>query len=240
MTETTINKDSHIAQIEKALEHSYTKSVSERLKTTAEVLAAVQSKDTAAELLLSHIRKPVWEDTAEGDALHQVATYKFMMAEMFEAVRHFTADGEKGQYKEINNYYRKKESGNTDVKIRTMAFQTSGQLDRMISSFSGLPRPIRLYRGLNSERVAASTIETMHYHDAGFTSASSDIETAITYAQNVKTILVIDLPKGFKAVSVWKASRKPNEKEVLLPRGIDLKVTDFDSKMGFNLLYARP
>lgn len=239
MTETPISKGLHVAQIAKALERSYTKSVSERLKTTAEVLMAVQSEETITGLL-GYVHKPVWENTVKGDAAHQVATYKLMTAEMFEAVRHFTADGEKGQYKEINNYYRKRESGNTDVKIRPMAFQTSEQLDRMISLFSGLPQPIRLYRGLNSEHVARSTIETMRYHDAGFTSASSDIETAITYARNVKTILVIDLPKGFKAVSVWKASRKPNEKEVLLPRGVDLKVTDFDSKMGFNLLYARP
>lgn len=239
MTETPTTKGLHVAQIAKALGRSYTKSVSERLKTTAEVLMAVQGEDPITELL-GYVHKPVWENTVEGDAAHQVATYKLMTVEMFEAVRHFTADGEKGQYKEINNYYRKRESGNTDVKIRPMAFQTSEQLDRMISLFSGLSHPIRLYRGLNSEHVATSTIETMHYHDAGFTSASSDIETAITYAQNVKTILVIDLPKGFKAVSVWKASRKPNEKEVLLPRGIDLKVIDFDSKMGFNLLYVRP
>ena len=65
------------------------------------------------------------------------------------------------------------------------------------------------------------------YPDKGYTSASTSILTAIDYTGDDGLILVIDLPKGYKAVSFEDVSAKPWEKEVLLNKGADLRVSDF-------------
>ena len=112
----------------------------------------------------------------------------------------------------------------------------------MFRNAPGLKSPVRVYRGLSSASVVRASLEKRRYWDPGFTSASTELLPAMVYAGEEKAVLVLELPKGYKAVSICKMSRNPQEKEILLPRDVAFEVLDADGEAynGYTLIYGRP
>ncbi len=178
---------------------------------------------------------------AAGNEAHSRATFDGVTSAQASAVRDYSADGEGGQYQKINAYHRLIAKGERLPPLGKKEDVTSKELDKMFLSFPGLSGPIRVYRGLSSPRLALKTVQEAEYRDAGFTSTSSDLLPAMVYAKDVKVVLVIELPPGFKAVSICDISRNPQEKEILLPRGVLLEAFDPPKEYnGFTLLHMRP
>ena len=193
------------------------------------------------EPMLSACLWPLSSETVTGDKTHSRATFDGITFAQATAVRDYSADGENGQYQKINTYHRLVAKGERLPPLDKKEGTTSKELDKMFLSFPGLSAPIRVYRGLSSPRLALKTVQEAEYHDAGFTSTSSDLLPAMVYAKDAKVVLVIELPPGFKAVSICDISRNPQEKEILLPRGVLFEAFDPPKEYnGFTLLHMRP
>lgn len=192
--------------------------------------------------IVARCLKPPREGVAEGAAAHVAARFDGITQDQLTAARDYSADGAEGLFAEVNTYFRKKALKEDVGSLSEKAQKAADELDKMFEEFAGLAEPIRVYRGLGSERVAVETMEGLVYKDGGYSSASSELLPAMVYSGRAQTILVIDLPAGFKAISINEFSRNPQEKEILLPRGVKLKLVDEpkSAKMGFTFLYVEP
>lgn len=186
----------------------------------------------------------VWQadsGVATGIEAHGNATFDGITSAQVAAVRDYSADGENWQYQKINTFHRLIAKGETPSPLDKREDTTSKELDKMFLSCPGLSGPIRVYRGLSSLSYALKTIQEREYRDAGYSSTSSDLLPAMVYAKEAKTVLVIELPAGFKAVSIRDISRNPQEKEILLPKGVVFELFDPPREYnGFTLLHMRP
>lgn len=73
---------------------------------------------------------------------------------------------------------------------------------------------------LESDEIARA------YFDDGYTSATTSLSAAATYAGEHGAILVLDLRKGYRAVALEPESAKPWEREVLLDKRAVLAIRD--------------
>ena len=166
----------------------------------------------------------------KGSNAHKVAK-EDMTKEMYKAARSYSADTERGHFNKVNAHYRKGSAW--DKKAEEMA----RGLDFLFEEAKGLDKPIRLFRGtsLNQYRKIQ---DQGYYEDLGFSSASTSMERASEYSDD-NCILIIDLPKGFKAVSLDGITRTKADKEILLPRGIKLEPTSYNRKGNFRVVYLK-
>lgn len=179
------------------------------------------------------------DGVVSGIDAHRSATLSDIKTTYLTAIRHYTADKgsyeHKAHYTSINRFYRFGEGANdeTDSKKnkRVEDWQKTDRiLTRMFSEFPGIAKPIRVYRGVSLD-VFRDSIKQGFYSDKGYTSATTSLDMAIQYAGQGGAVLVIDLKKGSKAISLMDYSRKPYEEEILLPRGVYLPIkTDIINK----------
>lgn len=213
------------------------------LKQILQCYESIQTWDECeqdAPLLARHVW-PAGEGVAIGGNAHRSATFDGMTTAQAEAVRAYSADGENGQYQKINGYFRAVSNGDTPPPLPWREQRTTDELDEMFRRTDGLKEPTRVYRGLSSANLAVRTTKTKKYQDAGFSSTSSELLPAMVYSGEAKMIFVIELPAGYKAVSIEKISRNPHEKEILLPRDAMFEVFDEPKEYnGFTLLHMRP
>lgn len=155
-----------------------------------------------------------------GEAAHKETTHKFNKTE-YTAVRHYTADTEKGHNGKINTAYRTNKSVPADCK------KTADGLDSMFARVKPLTKSIRVYRGIPKD-IAERVLKTRRYYDDAFMSASTHKLEAERYAKASKCVLVIDAPAGMKACSVAGVSRKPRDKEILFNRSSNFEMTDYN------------
>ena len=167
---------------------------------------------------------------AKAEKAHKAAK-EDMTKEMYKAARSYSADTERGHFNKVNAHYRKGSAW--DKKAEEMA----KGLDLLFKKSNGLDMPVRLFRG-TSLRQYRKIQEQGFYRDLGFSSASTSMGRASEYSDD-NCILIIDLPKGFKAVSLDGITRTKADKEILLPRGIKLNATSYNRKGNFRVVYLK-
>ena len=107
----------------------------------------------------------------------------------------------------------------------------------MFSRIKPIERGIRVYRGIPRD-LAIRILEKRTFSERGFLSTTTSIEKAKEYSGKGRTILVIDLPKGCRAISVRKISRKPPDQEILVKRGYNFLVTRDNRNNGINFIHV--
>lgn len=109
----------------------------------------------------------------------------------------------------------------------------SKKLDSLIAKQPPLKGEEIVYRGMNPPKeVAAQLVKGAIIQDNGFMSTTIDRDTAKNFGSTVMTIRV---PKGKRALNVRdfiQSASSENEKELLLPRGTKLQITNVHQVSG--------
>lgn len=148
---------------------------------------------------------------------HFVAWSKELTHTETSAVVSYTGSG----YSQINSYLRKGGDPSTDNKIKA--------IDAALAKSSGLPKAVILRRGMNGDfEIAAGDT----YSDKGFMSTSLGDGFA-----SAKNQLVINAPKGAKGAFLVQSSYS-GEKEFLLPRNSQIKVTKVETINGKRIIHG--
>ena len=158
----------------------------------------------------------VGEEAALAAAIHGKPS-----PQQLAAVVEYTTDGDGGTFSVLNRALRSKNPRTELSKLNELQSKTNRNLSAMFSAKAGLSCPIRLYRGI-SKKLARYVIERGLYADKGWSSASTSLAVALSYTGDDRCVLVIDLPKGYKAASLAEISAKPHEVEVLLRKNCAL------------------
>jgi len=109
----------------------------------------------------------------------------------------------------------------------------SKKLDSLIAKQPPLKGEEIVYRGMNPPKeVAAQLVKGAVIEDKGFMSTTIDRNTAKNFGG---TVMTIRIPKGAKALKVQDfvdTVSSQNEKEMLLPRGTKLQITNVHQVSG--------
>jgi len=131
----------------------------------------------------------------------------------------------------LHNHYRGKEK----IDLRTQVGKHIKVIDKIISRFI-LTKPAKVYTGIPVsiqrayEKYKADRSKPIRLHLPAYTSATTSLVQAAKFStqqsNDSKTaqVLLIELPVGTPAVSIKNVSAYEYEKEVLLPRGMDIEV----------------
>lgn len=173
----------------------------------------------------------------EGRDARESAVFSGITQRQIDAVGRYSLDGDDGDNVAINNYYRNLKSANT-AKLEKRYIETDLALSEMFDQAGGIKQPIRVFRGIK-RKYADGYTKTGVYSDEAYGSCSYDIRIAAHYSKEERTIIVMDLPVGTRAVSIDAWSEYPFEREILLDHGITMYVND--AKLvegGYLLLYV--
>jgi hypothetical protein len=132
------------------------------------------------------------------------------------------------EYAFINAYSRNASGPDKDY------YESKAKLvDSLIAKQPGLKGEEIVYRGLNPPKdLANQLVKGAIIEDKGFMSTTIDRDVAKNFGS---TTLTIRVPKGAKAVMVQKyvsGTTAVNEREMLLPRGTKLKITNVHQVSG--------
>jgi hypothetical protein len=172
---------------------------------------ATQNTEAVTETKQPDTAEKILSDTQEYQSKNETEDMKF-------ARQDYATDG----YKEINTRLREGTPLGEDLGF------ISNQLDQGIISNPGIPNEMTVFRGANID-ASQFTIGTT-FKDNAFVSASISKNEVARFSwggsQN-PVIMEISMPQGSKIFSPSLAGDQfAFEKEVLLPRGSEFKVTD--------------
>jgi hypothetical protein len=130
----------------------------------------------------------------------------------------------------VNNILHQHYRGETEIDPKSHAAKHIKKMDKVLKRFS-LSKPAKVYTGIPVsvehayEKYKADRSKPIRLHLPAYTSASTKFLQAISFSVGRgNNVLMIELPIGTPAVSLKKISSHDYEKEVLLPRGIDIEV----------------
>ncbi len=150
--------------------------------------------------------------------------YKVWAKELAYSEKNALIDYSNSAYQDINNTLRTKgkEAAHPLVKAKIEA------IDAALAKAPGLPHDVVLKRGVggNFPLTVGDT-----YEDKGFMS------TSVGDGFSGSNQFVIKAPKGAKAAYLTMSSHT-KEKEVLLPRGSQLKITNIEVKASIRVIHA--
>ena len=130
----------------------------------------------------------------------------------------------------VNNILHQHYRGETEIDPKSPPAKHIKKMDKVLKRFI-LSKPAKVYTGIPVsvehayEKYKADRSKPIKLHLPAYTSATTKFLQAISFSVGRgNNILMIELPIGTPAVSLKKISSHEYEKEVLLPRGIDIKV----------------
>lgn len=177
------------------------------------------------------------QDILEGREARESVVFSGITRGQIVAVGRYSQDGDDGDNVAINKYYRSQKNA-TPTRLEEQHIATDFFLSQMFDQAGGIKRPIRVFRGIK-RKYAKGYLQTGIYADAAYGSCSYDIRIAAHYSKDERTIVVMDLPVGTRAVSIESWSEYPFEREILLDRGTTMYVNDVRlDKSGYLLLYV--
>ena len=127
-------------------------------------------------------------------------------------------------YEDMNSYFR----NGSPVGEETL--DHIRQIDRVMSQ-SRLDKAITVYRGVES---VDGMFKGRIFQDKGYCSTSADTYQAQDFGNN---ILVLNLPRGLRAISTQGSSEYENESEILLDRNVRGTIKKLEKKGDYNLYY---
>ena len=162
----------------------------------------------------SHQVQPIWagRQPTNDEVLNHVKAIQtlflpYFPLELIRSVEWYTGSD---NYTSLNKNLRRK------LPLTVEQQSVVRNLDYLFSILNPVGQPVTLYRG-----VRARSIEGGEIKDDGYISASTNFNTALSFASLTEKccILVISVPASAKLLSVSILSQYPQEDEMLLERG---------------------
>ena len=164
------------------------------------------------------------------------AAYPGITEEQIKALDAYTASA----YAQLNRYLENRLPYQVSKEQEKFLKQTADRLDALIKNSPVVDRDVTVFRGLPAQSVVAR-YPNMDPGDIlrfdAFTSTSFSGQTARSFAGgNEGIVLQIKVPKGTKALDVEKTYEGIGvlgggfEKEMILPRGLEYKITKLDKE----------
>jgi len=131
--------------------------------------------------------------------------------------------------KTINDILHKHYRGQAKINPKSAEGKHIKKIDKILAKFI-LNKTAKVYTGIPVsvqhayEKYKADRSKPIRLHLPAYTSTSTSLSQAMIFARESNNILMIELPVGTPAVSVKKISAYDYEKEVLLPRGMEIIV----------------
>ena len=137
--------------------------------------------------------------------------------------------------KSVNDTLHKHYRGNSEINPRTLVGIHIKKMDKVLSKFV-LDKPAKVYSGIPVsiedayKQYKADKYKPIRLHLPAYTSTTTSLVQASNFASyanknnNFLQVLLIELPIGTPAVSIKNVSNYEYEKEVLLPRGMNIEV----------------
>lgn len=152
-------------------------------------------------------------------------------------------------YEVIQSYLQGKISKEDTANQERDVDRTIAGLDSAIAK-SGLPEGLRVRRGMTKGSLPdvenaiengtpADVIDNVYEAD-GFMSTSVDPGVAVHFTRDGGFIQLIDLPRDHPAAYVPAARSDTSEHELLLPRGMQLRIKEIDTSHRIPLVIMEP
>ena len=141
--------------------------------------------------------------------------------------------------REVNDVLHKHYRGEKEINHNKYVGKYIKKLDTALAKFK-LSKPGKVYSGIPEsieqayKKYQADRSKPIRLHLPAYTSTSTSLSVAVDFAEesinafgrlkHPPQILMIELPIGTPAVSIKSVSNYKEEKEVLLPRGMNIEV----------------
>jgi hypothetical protein len=169
------------------------------------------------------------------------AHYKYTPEHRDELMNH-TSDSP-----DLNNHLWNKHEGRSPLLSKLSWYDRDKSVNKMDSALSShkTPHAMTVYAGVNYDPTSRG--ETVHHPAYLSTSIHRDVSKG--FAQHKrgsehqaagKHIMAIHVPEGHSGAYVGHISRVSNEREFILPRGLNLKHSYTDTTMGHSSILRRP